>query len=215
MSDRPLVSVITPSIPERLDLLLETMHHIREQSYPNIEHCITIEGEPSAVDGMVARAQIEAGKLGCQDSTRIVGLGRWWTRYLSDSYTAAPAMIGQWMARGEYACFWSDDERALDLDHLTKMVDLIESSGATFVYPIVDFWRKDRPADHMLIWADPPVHGSITHWLYRPSMIEQARGPYRTHVGRANDWEFIERAMQGGATWAFLDEITFSHRADD
>jgi GT2 family glycosyltransferase len=214
VSARPLVSIITGTIPSRLDLVIETMNNVRAQTYPNLEHCIAIEGEPDEVEAAVTRVRFESVPMSRFVSTRTVSLGRWWSVDLSESYAAAPFMVGQMMARGAYACLWADDERALDPEHLTKMVDLIESSGADFVYPIVDFWWKDDPERHRLIWADPPQHGSITHWLYRPSMIEKAGGPYRTHVGRANDWEFIERAMQGGATWAFLPEITFSHRAD-
>lgn len=213
MTVRPLVSIITGTIPSRLDLVLETMAHIREQIHPNLEHCIAVEGEPDAVDATVAR--IEAAAAATPVPTRVVGLGRWWSRFLSDSYAAAPFIVGQFMARGEYACLWADDERALCPRHIEKMVALIEEEGTDFVFPTVDFWWHNRPNEHLYIGSDPPQLGSITHWLYRPSMVEKARGPYRTHVGRANDWEFIDRAMRGGATWAWLPEVTFSHRADD
>lgn len=212
--DRPLVSVITPCIPSRLELLLETMHHIREQTYPNLEHCIVIEGEPGAVDGTVARVQIEVGRLGCHVPTRVVGLGRWWSHELSNSYCSAPAMVGQFLARGAYSCPWSDDERALDPEHLDKMVALLEAEDVDFVYPIVEVWWADRPDYHRLVWADRPTEGRITHWLNRPSMIEKAKGPYRTHSEHPNDWDFVKRALDGGATWAFLPEITFQHRSD-
>lgn len=214
MTDRPPVSIITPCIPERLDLLVELMRHIREQTYPNLEHVVTFEGEPNAVDDVVTRVRRLAADIPCAVPTRVVGLGRWWTRELSDSYCSAPFMVGQFLARGAYACPWADDERALDPEHLSKMVALLETEGVDFVYPIVEVWWADRPDYHRLVWAERPTNGHITHWLYRPSMIEKAGGPYRTHVGRANDWEFIERAVAGGATWAFLPEITFQHRSD-
>ena len=214
MSTRPLVSIITPCIPSRLELLLETMRHIREQTYPNLEHVIVLEGDPGEVDAAITRVSIEATALGDGVPTRVVGLGRWWSRELTESYCSAPFMVGQLLARGAYACPWSDDERALDPDHLTKMVDLLESEDVDFVYPIVEVWWSDRPGYHRLVWADRPTNGRITHWLYTLAMIEKAKGPYRTHIGRANDWEFIERALAAGATWAFLPEITFQHRSD-
>jgi GT2 family glycosyltransferase len=215
VSDRGLVSIITPTIPERLDLLIETMCNIREQTYQDLEHVICIEGQPEAVDDMVTRVRFEAVPMSRFVSTRVLALGRHWTGLLSGSYATAPIMVGQFLARGEYSCIWSDDERAMDPDHITKMVDLIEETGADFVYPIVEVWRKDEPDFRRLIWADPPVDGSITHWMYRVSMIEKAKGPYRTHIGRlGNDWDFISRAMAGGATWAMLPEITFEHRID-
>ncbi len=218
MTDRPLISVITPCIPSRLDLLVEMMLNLREQSYPNIEHCIVFEGDPRETEQLPALVAYHAmllwQKTGRCIPTRVVGLGRWWSQELSESFCSAPFMVGQLLARGAYACPWSDDERALDPDHLTKMVDLLEAEDVDFVYPIVEVWWADRPDYHRLVWADRPTNGHITHWLYRPSMIEKAKGPYRTHIGRANDWEFIERALAGGATWRFLPEITFQHRSD-
>jgi GT2 family glycosyltransferase len=216
---RPLVSIITGTW-QRHDLLLEAIANVREQTYRPLEHVIVSDGpDPTLADLMERerrRDELRPMVRGALPVVpiRFVECGRHWTGELSDSYAAAPFMVGQMLARGEYACLWADDERA-EPDHLEKMVDLIEATEADFVFPYVRFWWKDRPDQAMVIGADPPVLGSITHWLYRPSMIEKARGPYRTHVGRANDWEFIERAMRGGATWAMLPEVTFSHRADD
>lgn len=207
------MSVITGTW-RRHELLNECIENVRQQTYPNIEHVIVSDGPDETLAEWSRWNWPRAMGDPSIVPVRLAECGRHWSGLLSDSYASAPFMVGQMVARGEYACLWADDERATDPDHLTKMVDLIESSGADFVYPIVDFWWKDEPERRRLIWADPPVHGSITHWLYRPSMIEKAGGPYRTHVGRANDWDFIERAMRGGATWAFLPEITFSHRAD-
>jgi glycosyltransferase involved in cell wall biosynthesis len=230
---RPLVSVITPTIPARHDLLLECIENVQQQTYPNVEHLIISDGPDDQIRGIVDRwvcnRMAEADRRHPVDADpatvmmsrprlapiRFYQLGRHWTGELSGSYATAPIMVGQFLARGEYSCIWSDDERAMDPDHITKMVDLIEETGADFVYPIVEVWRKDEPDFRRLIWADPPVDGSITHWMYRVSMIEKAKGPYRTHIGRlGNDWDFISRAMAGGATWGMLPEITFEHRID-
>jgi glycosyltransferase involved in cell wall biosynthesis len=217
---RPLVSVITPTIPERHALLFETLDNVRRQTYPNIEHIVVSDGP----DDVLARNFAETIDEGYVEhpgfayrirrSLRFAECGRHWTGLLSDSYAAAPFIVGQFLARGEYAMPWADDERALDPDHIAKLVDLLESSGADFTYSITELWWKDEPERRKLIWADPPAHGSITHWMYTSTFLEKAKGPYRTHVGRANDWDQISRAMAGGATWAFLPEITFQHRVD-
>lgn len=205
-----LVSIVTPTIPERRADLLECIENIRRQTYPSIEHIIVHDGSVP-----LGLPEIYVARDGAPPiRQRNVALGRHWTGFLSDSYAAAPVIVGQLLARGEYTCLWADDERGTP-DHLAKMVELIEATGVDFVYPTVEFWWHNRPEEATLIGSDPPHLGSITHWLYRPEMIERARGPYRTHVGRANDWEFIERAMAGGASWAWLQEVTFSHRADD
>lgn len=232
MTERPLVSVITPTIPARHDLLLGCVENVQTQTYPNIEHIVISDGPDDQIRGVVDRWACNLMALAdrqhpvdASPSTilmsrprlkpiRLYQLGRHWTGFLSDSYAAAPVIVGQFLARGDYACLWADDERA-EPEHLSRMVALIEETGADFVFPTVDFYWHNSPHERYLIGSDPPQLGSITHWLYKPSMIEKARGPYRTHVGRANDWEFIERAMAGGATWAWSKDVTFSHRADD
>lgn len=206
----PIVSVITPTY-RRADLLAETIENVCQQTYPYLEHVIVVDGHD--VDSVHL-----AYKAGHDPKVRSMittaTLGRNWSTFLTDSYAAAPVMVGQLLARGEYQCIWADDERALDPDHIAGLVDLLESTGADFAYPRVEMYWRDRPERRWAIGTDPPQHGQITHWMYRASLLDKMRGPYRTHVGRANDWEFIERAIKHGATWAFLDRVTFEHRAD-
>ena len=214
MSGRPLVSVITGTW-QRHDLLLEMIEHLRAQTYRPLEHVIVSDGPDDVLRELILE-YVRQGNVGIGERrcpVRFVELGRHWTAELSESFAAAPFIVGQFLACGEYACLWADDERATP-EHIEKLVDLIEATGVDFVYPSVDFWWRDRPNEHQIIGMDPPQLGSITHWLYRPSMIECAGGPYATHTGRANDWEFVRRAILGGASWAWLEEVTFSHRAD-
>lgn len=217
---KPLISVITPTIPERRDLLAETIENVRAQTYPSVEHVIVSEGtDDDVLEDFIIEDTAEwyGGDTPRLDEypVRWYRLGRHWTAELSDSYAAAPVMVGQMLARGEYACLWADDERALVPDHIEALVSLLESSGADFAYPKVRMYRLGQTPDEGYdIGTDPPRWGQITHWMYAPSMIEKARGPYRTHTGRSNDWDFVGRAMEGGATWAFLPRVTFQHRAD-
>jgi hypothetical protein len=37
---------------------------------------------------------------------------------------------------------------------------------------------------------------------------------FMTHVGSGTDWDQIYTWMQAGASWAFLDRITHTHRVD-
>lgn len=213
MSERPLLSVITPTW-RRHELLLECVENVQAQTYPNLEHIIVSDGPDPDLDHVLWARGHRPSDTFRSTRLRLFELGRNWSTFLKDSYCAAPVMVGQMLARGEYHCIWSDDERALP-HHLTAMVDLLESSGADFVYPVVQFYRNGQPPEHgYQIGSDPPQHGQITHWLSRASMLDKAKGPYRTHVGLANDWEFVSRSMAGGATWAMLPELTFSHRAD-
>lgn len=212
---RPLVSVITPTIPERHQLLMEAIEDVIRQTYPSIEHVIVSDGPDERLAEINTTTWRDTPYSGIDVPIRYVELGRHWSGFLSDSYAAAPVMVGQLLARGAYQMLLADDERMLVPDHIEALVDLLESTGADFCYPKVRMYRLgQQPEDGYDIGTDPPRWGQITHWLSRPSMIEQAGGPYRTHVGRSNDWDFIERAIEGGARWAFLPRVTLSHRAD-
>lgn len=209
MTDRSLVSVITPTWG-RHDLLMEAIQNVRAQTYRPLEHVIVSDGPDTAL--LVKMRYLE---IRCRGDVpiRFVELGRNWTSCLTDSYTAAPMIVAQLLATGEYHAFWADDERASP-NYLSTMVDALERDGTDFAYPRVAYYRWDVPGYGVGIGSDPPKLGSITTMVYRASMLDTMKGPYRTHVGRANDWEFTQRAMKHGATWTFVDEVLFSHRDD-
>ena len=126
----------------------------------------------------------------------------------------APRTVGYVMARGEYVMNWSDDDRALTRDHISRLVDLLESSGVDFVYPRVRIWRNGNPAgpETATIGSDPPRHGQITHMLFRASCLHRFGMPrWGTHPV---DWSLVDDWMSRGAIWAMFPDCTFSHRLD-
>jgi hypothetical protein len=213
VSDRPLVSVITGCIPSRLDLLVELMANLREQTYPNIEHCIAFEGPCDAVD--VAEARL-CWAMGQPDGKlrvpfRTVGLGRWWSRYLAASESTVPFQTAQWMARGDYLMWAADDER-FEPDHIAALVELLEATDSDFVYSKAELWAKDDPTFRMVIGRDPPLLGTITNALFRADLLDY-RG-FTPGVGSATDWDQISHWIAAGARWAMLDRVTLTHRLD-
>jgi GT2 family glycosyltransferase len=212
---RPLVSVITPTW-QRHDLLLGAVTNVKAQDYPNIEHIIVSEGpDPELRHKLWAAGHRPADLFTDGGPTRLtfIELGRNWSSFLADSYCAAPVIAAQLMAAGELHSFLSDDERMAP-DYLSTMVDALERDGTDFSYPRVAYTRWDMPGFCIGIGSDPPKLGSITTLVYRASALDKAQGPYRTHTGRANDWDFVGRLMAGGATWTFVDRVMFSHRDD-
>lgn len=205
---RPLLSVITPTW-QRHELLLDTIRHVREQTYPNIEHVIVSDGEDAALDGLRLLSHF-AGAV----PLRRASLARNWSGLMPASFGIAPLTAGMLLARGEYQCWWSDDDRALAPDHLARLVDLLESTGADFVYPKVRIWRNGDPdgPETGVIGTDPPAYCQITHFVYRASCLWRFGMPaWGTHP---MDWSLIEQWMRAGARWAMLDDVTFSHRLD-
>lgn len=208
----PTVSVITPTY-QRHALLLEAVENVRSQTYSgHIEHVIIADGPDPELRRIFAEWPDDLPSR----SIRFVELGCNWTSLLTDSYTAAPVMVGQLIASGELQATWADDERAAP-GHIAMMVQAILETGTDFVYPRVAYYQWSDPSYAVAIGCSPPVKGAITHVLYRRELLDKGQGPYRTHVGRAGDWEMVERWMANGATWHFIDtggDPTFSHRDD-
>lgn len=208
---KPLISVLTPTY-NRHDLLIEAIQNVNEQDYAGpIQHVIVSDGPDP---GLMAPRTLAFRPNGLPHVERIfVALGRHWTSELDESYAAAPLLTAQLIAAGEIQSWLADDERMAP-NYLTTMVDALQESGCDFVYPRVAYYRWDVPGFGVGIGADPPKLGSITTLVYRVSVFNKAKGPYRTHVGRAGDWEFVSRLVEGGATYRFVDQVLFSHRDD-
>lgn len=218
---RKLVSVVTGTY-QRHELLRGAIENVRAQTYRPLEHVIVSDGPDDELDDLVTRAmfdQVEStpsGKL--IPDERVVPitfqeLGFWSSGLFRDSISAAPFMVAQLLARGEYQIWWADDERALVPDHIERLVDMLEQYDADFVYPKVEMtWPdSDRRA---VIGQNPPRNGQFTHMLYRRDALDKG-ALFRTHVGSGTDWDACARLMAvPGVRWAFLPEVTFTHRVD-
>lgn len=208
-----MLTVITPTW-QRHDLLLETVVNVKAQTYPNIEHLIVADGPDRALYHKLWAAghrPADAFTCGGRTNLRLIELGRNWTAFQEHSFGIGAILAGMLMARGEYACWWCDDERAVP-EHLTKLVDIIEQQGVDFAYGLVQFYRNgQRPQDGYTIGATKPVQGQFTHSVWRVSVLQKAMPAWGTHPV---DIRLAEAWMAAGATWGTLPECTFSHRAD-
>jgi GT2 family glycosyltransferase len=222
MTERKLVSVVTGTY-NRHDLLLGAIENVRQQTYRPLEHVIVSDGpDPELASLMVPHVQ------GKRQDFQIMGLpvfevdvpirfqelGFWSSGLFTDSMSAAPFMVAQLLARGEYQMWLADDERMLVPDHIEKLVTILEDYDADFAYPRVKCYREPpNPKYDMVIGCNPPRHGQFTHMLYRRDALDKG-ALFRTHVGSGTDWDACSRLMQSGARWAFLNETTLSHRVD-
>jgi hypothetical protein len=210
---RKLVSVVTGTY-QRHDLLMEAIENVRQQTYRPLEHVIVSDGPDPELREMLGwgpRASMNTD--GSTFITTFVELGFWSSGLFTDSVSAAPFMVAQLLARGEYQCWWADDERALVPDHIEKLVNLLEEYDADFVYPKVEMtWPNSTKK--AVIGGNPPRRGQFTHCLYRRDLLDKGM-LFRTHVGSDTDADCLERVMKHqGVRWAFLPEVTFTHRVD-
>jgi GT2 family glycosyltransferase len=208
MTDRPLVSVVTGTW-QRHELLLEAIDNARDQTYPNIEHVVVSDGPDPELRALIEDARERGGEY---VPIVFAELGFHSGDVLSDSRGAAPFMVAQLLASGEYQITLSDDERFLVPDAIEAMVDLLEMRGVDFVYPLVECWERDYPEKVSVIGIDPPTWGQVTHFLYRRDILDVLGGGFRLHVGTGTDWDQIERWKAAGKRWAHLPRVTLRHR---
>lgn len=206
--NRKLVSVVTGTW-QRHDLLLGAIENVRAQTYRPLEHVIVSDGPDLELKQLVLeRSQPPLWPE--RVPIRFAELGFWSSGLFTDSISAAPFMVAQLLARGDYQIWWADDERALVPDHVEQLVNLLEEYDADFVYPKVEMtWPNSTK--RAVIGGNPPRRGQFTHCLYRRDLLDKGM-LFRTHVGSGTDADALERVMQKqGVRWAFLPEITFSH----
>lgn len=205
------MSVVTPTW-QRADLLLGLMDSIRAQTYRPIEHVIVSDGPDPGAKARADYAAFSHQGGECFVPTRVIELGRNWSSFLPDSFCAAPNVVGQLAARGDYQMFAADDER-FDPDHVESLVRALEAEGADFAYSRARLYYNGRtPEQGFDIGTPTPQEGQITNALYRADLLK--RGLYPFGCGMTSDWACISQWMNAGATWAYVDRVTFNHRVD-
>lgn len=213
-NERKLVSVITGTY-NRHQLINKCIEQVRLQTYPNIEHCIVSDGPD-----VLLRTWHEKGwpevtiqhKVGVP--IKFVETGRQWSQFLASSISAVPFQVAQWLTSGDYIMWLADDEE-LSTDHIEKLVDLLETKDVDFVYSKTEIWFNyalGRIYPPSVIGDPIPSNGRITQALFRAELLDY-RG-FMTHVGSATDIDQIAHWIEAGASWAFLNEITHTHRVD-
>lgn len=209
---RKLVSVVTGTY-NRHELLLEAVENVRRQTYRPIEHVIVADGPDEKL-----RHLVRFGAAAQPEGERFVPvifqeLGFHSSSLLTDSISAAPFMVAQLLARGEYQVWLADDERFLEPESIEKMVDALEAYDADFVYPKVRMHWPNNERQPTVIGGNPPRNGQFTHMLYRRDALDRG-ALFRTHVGSGTDWDACARMMSSGLRWAFVPEVLLSHRVD-
>lgn len=206
---RKLVSVVTGTY-NRHELLLEAIQNVRAQTYRPLEHVIVADGPDETLRHDIGYEGHYALFNPPSDvPIRFAELGFHSSSLFTDSISAAPFMVAQLLARGEYQMWLADDERMLVPDHIEQLVDLLEQYDADFAYPKVEMtWpNSDRKT---VIGQNPPRNGQVTHMLYRRDALDKG-ALFRTHVGSGTDWDAFARLMAAGCRWVFNPQVTLTH----
>ncbi len=184
-----LVTIITPTIPERRCQLERCRQSVLAQTYSAIEHLIIQDG----------------GRWSLSSSTI---LGRNWRQFTCGaSYGAIPRRVGTYLAHGDYIGYLDDDDEFLP-EHVSKLVALLESTGADFVFSqFKRFWSDGRPPDVIGDIRDGIQFGRIG----TPLVLHRAeclRVRNWECDGYREDFELFKAWAKAGLKYAHLPEIT-------
>lgn len=132
-----LVSIVTPTMPDRQQILLERcMPSVAQQTWDGeIEHVIVSDRNA------ILREELD-GRYG---SVRFVEINDSWRDGVRDRNTGAlPWMIGSYLALGDYVGFLGDDDELLP-DHVARHVTALEATRADFTISAVEFVVHGEP----------------------------------------------------------------------
>lgn len=208
-SNSKLVSVITGTYA-RPRLLANCIQEVRDQIYPNIEHCIVHDGPAEQV---IRDIVSQDNNKSCVP-IKYVETGRQWSHFLANSISAVPYQVAQWLSSGDYLMWLADDEE-IDPLYVSSLVQLLEEKDVDFVYSRSEIWfNPELPYLHppTVIGSPVPACGNITQCLYSAKLLDY-KG-FEPHVGSGTDWNQISSWIDAGASWAFLDKTLHSHRVD-
>ncbi len=202
-SDRPLVSVLTPTWNRAELLTTRTLPSLLRQTYANWEAVVVGDA--------------------CTDDTaaRIAALGDPRIRFenLRERGTYPEAPFHRWMvagtapanralelARGEWIAYLDDDDVLVE-DHLEQLLRFAAQENAEFAYGAGEFQRSEK--EWLRIGAVPSTPGNVMHSsvLYRSYLKFLRYDPEAWKAGIGGDAHLWERMRNLGVRFAFLDRV--------
>lgn len=202
MSDRPLVSVLTPVL-NAATYLSDTIRSIRNQSYENIEHVFADGGSTDGTLELI-REYAETHNV------------RWISE--PDSGTSEANNRAAAMASGEFIIFVSSDdllfpwaiEAAVDVFRARPDVDVVYGDH-------LDFWGDLQGAVPRLMFVPDASAGRLKYvhtvpfWSFMRRHVYPDVGGCNTDLSYHNDHEFCYRVAQQ-ATCMKVDEFFYIFR---
>lgn len=192
-----LVSVITPTISSRhFEMLNRCVPSVNNQIYERVEHVVISDGPDSHLD----RELFVAG-----DNVSFLELSRNWHHFTNGrSYGAIPRLVGTYIARGEYIAYIDDDDEMLP-NHVSELVNLLESTGSDFVFSRMRRMMSDGRVDEIgdgSIW-----NGGIGTPMVLHKVECLLTANWGLH-GYSEDFELFKAWEKAGLKCAYLPKVT-------
>ena len=216
ITDRPLVSVISPQFGDATLYRTRCLPSVMAQTYPNIEHIVVVNGA-SELDEFHSTTR------------RIVHLGRNWHSFTPNpSYGVIPTIVGTALARGKYITYCDHDDEMLP-GHVERLVDLLERTNSDWVYSRMAIRRRGLDLGEVIGSPKPAftrISGQLL--LHKAEMLNIAQWDPSCEFNKATlppewqhaatyaaDWDLIGRWLKSPAKWAHLPEVTVIHHRDN
>lgn len=208
----PLVSVITATRSRHTDLE-ECVRQVCAQTYRPLEHVIVSDGPDEALRDLICELRLEQVASARRVPIIFQETGRCWSDEFTESDGAAAFQVAQLLGHGPLQMWLSDDEN-MDPDHIQLLVDAVEGQRVDFAYSKARWYTAPHihPRQDRIIGSSIPTAAGITNCLYRTALLDY--GKFETHRGRGTDWNQVSAWLAAGASYAFVDRVTFTHRAD-
>jgi Glycosyl transferase family 2 len=197
---KPLVSIITPAVSYRHELLLNRcIPSVQAQAYPRVEHVIVADGpDPELTDKMIRLSSGSAfyHRVLFMQLPERSGEQHWGHR---------ARLAGIEASSGELIAYVDDDD-ALRPDHVRLLAQVLEDKTLGWAYSVMA--SHSRAGGHAEIGhMDPPSGGQIgtPMIMHRRSTLEHGTwGP----ASVTEDWELVQRWMTAGVPYGRVRQVT-------
>lgn len=185
-----LVSVVTPTRPEREELLFSRcLPSVQALDWPHVEHVIVSDPNP----GLGPRLAYAAMSTRSGYTIRFAEINDTWRDGTKDkSIGAVPWHIGCLMASGDYVAFLGDDDELLP-HHVSRHVEALQD----FDFSVSPIQFKLRGVDWQII-GDALACGSLdaTGIMCRREALRTAN--WHANGEDAADWRLVQDWMRAG-----------------
>jgi hypothetical protein len=199
VTDKPLVSIVTPTFPGREEVLIKRcIPSVLNQDWGNVEHVILSDRNPNLADMLPTDTRI-----------RFAQINETWRNPITEaSIGAVPWLVGSLMALGEFVGFLGDDDELLP-EHVSEHVAAMREHQALFSVSQVEF--RAYGVSQMIIGDDTFGHGHLDATGVMCHVSAFTLATWSANGQNAADWRLVNDWLRAGARGVHIPKVTGVH----